>query len=40
MPASLDPITEQTPMGANLIDGGATFRFLLPVADGGAFMQA
>jgi PAS domain S-box-containing protein len=24
----------------NNVDGGATFRFLLPVADGGAFMQA
>ena len=32
MPASLDLITEQTPMGANLIAGGATFRVWAPHA--------
>ena len=32
MPASLEHISDQTPMGANLIDGGATFRVWAPNA--------
>lgn len=34
MPASLDHITAHTPMGANLIADGATFRVWAPKADG------
>ena len=33
MPASLDHITPNTPMGANLIADGATFRVWAPHAD-------
>ncbi len=33
MPASLDHITAHTPMGANLIADGATFRVWAPKAD-------
>ena len=32
MPAALEPITEQTPMGATLMDDGATFRVWAPNA--------
>jgi 1,4-alpha-glucan branching enzyme len=32
MPTSLDPIHPDTPMGANLIAGGATFRVWAPHA--------
>src|SRR5262245_12349242 len=33
MPASQDHITADTPMGANLAPGGATFRVWAPAAD-------
>ncbi len=33
MPASQEHITPQTPMGANLVAGGATFRVWAPTAD-------
>ena len=32
MPASLEQISNDTPMGANLSDGGATFRVWAPNA--------